>query len=326
MLPRLLNHSNPLPIHTPPRPPPLSLHRSFRPLPPPCPHPRTEGTGRVENKNITKSNSKPKGALITALVFFLLGLGGCGYGAARGIPFITDLVDYVSELDNFATTVPMGESASFTSSGTEGLILLTGEAVCTGSGPGGDVRFDAYESFGPGTTVEINNANIDGYILFDTETGDDYEITCGSRGSGQFIATTAPTFLVDGAPALVGAVFSGLAGVFLVFLSFIFLIVGLVQRSSWKKKNRGSPAAPYGSAPPAPAAPYGAAPGVPGQAPPLPAQAPPAQAPPAQAPPVPGQGGDQTWGGPPPSSPPAQPPPFGGNSTPPAPPPPPQQG
>jgi hypothetical protein len=46
-----------------------------------------------------------------------------------------------------------------------------------------------------------------------------------------------------------------LSGFFLTFLGLIFLIVGLVKRSRWKKRQVGSPTGP----PPQPPAPLGGA-------------------------------------------------------------------
>ena len=281
---------------------------------------------------MANGTSKPKGALIAALIFFLLGLVGCGIAAATTIPFITDLVDWVSEIDDFAQTNRMGESATFTADGEDGVVLLTSEAACTGEGPDGAVRFDAYQSFGTGTNVDFNGQSYEGYQLFDTRTGASYTITCGSGGAGSFIVITAPTFLIEGFGAAGFGILSGLGGAVFMFIAVILLIVGLVQRSSWKKRNQGPPPGAYGApgaVPPAPGAPGVAPPppgGVPGaqpQAPPPPAQQPgwgdpnPTQPPPAQpqAPPPPAQQpgwGDPNPTQPPPGQPPAAPPPPGG--------------
>lgn len=285
------------------------------------------------------STKKPKGALIAALVFLLLGIGGCGYAVARVVPFVGDLVDFVADLDQFGDVVPMGEETSFTANGTKGVALLSNEAVCTGDGPSGSVSFEAYEAFGTGTNVELNGQNIEGFILFDTETGADYTLRCGDATSGgSYIATTAPSFIVEGAPGFLGGIGAGFAGAFFVLLALILLIIGLVQRSSWKKKQaRGATTAGYAAAPPVPGAQGyqqpGAghpqqgvppAPGSPWGSPQQPPTAPPPQPPPAppqQPPPAPPQ--QQ-----PPPAPPQQPPPPaqpGEGSAPGAPPPPPSQ-
>lgn len=266
---------------------------------------------------------KPKGALIAALVFLLLGIGGCGFAAAKSVPYISDLVDFATDLDQVGRVVSMGEETSFTSSGSKGIALLSEEAVCTGEGPSGPVSFDAYTSFGPGTTVELGGVQMDGYVLFDIETGSEYTITCGDSSSfGRYTSTTAPSFLVEGAPGFIGGILAGFAGAFFVFIAFILLIIGLVQRSSWKKKqNQGPPAsggwgAPAQQVPPAPgqgaASPWSAPP-APGQGAPGGWSAPPA--PPQQAPPPAPQGLPQQ---PTPQQPP--PPPVGGGAPPPPPP------
>jgi hypothetical protein len=166
---------------------------------------------------------------------------------------------------------------------------------------------------------------MNGYILFDIESGSEYTIRCGdSSSSGSYTATTAPSFLVDGAPGFLGGIGAGVAGAFFVFLSFILLIIGLVQRSTWKKKQNQGFATPavYGApdqrVPPAPG-PVGGSPwntppaptqGTPGgwgaqpqqgpppappqQGPPPMPPAPPQQAPPTQSPPPPpANGGEQ---------------------------------
>ena len=276
------------------------------------------------NQTIAQPKSKPKGALIAALVFLLLGIAGCGFAAVKTVPYISDIVDFVSDLDQVASVRPMGEPVSFTSTGEDGIALLSGEAVCTGEGPSGAVNFERYEAFGPGTTVELGGVTMDGYILFDTESGADYTITCGAGGRGGYVATTAPSFLVDGAPGFLGGIGAGLAGSFFVLIAIILLIVGLVQRSSWKKRNQGPqpgqfPTQQGGPPPPGQAA----APPAPGQnawgSPQPPPAAPQPQAPPPQPqppnlpPPAPGTpppftGGSQA---PPPPGPGNNPPPPG---------------
>ena len=153
---------------------------------------------------MANSQTKPKGALVAALVFFLLGIAGCGFAAVSAVPFISDLADFVSDLDEFVSNTPMGEQASFTAGGEDGLVLLSDEAACTGEGPDGAVRFEAYEGFGTGTNVELNGTSMSGYILFETRSGADYSITCGSAGTGSFLVTSAPTFLVEGALGAAG--------------------------------------------------------------------------------------------------------------------------
>lgn len=274
----------------------------------------------------TTPKPKPKGALIAALVFLLLGIGGCGFAAAKSVPYISDLVDFATDLDRVGRVVAMGEETSFTSSGSKGIALLSEEAVCTGEGPSGPVTFDAYESFGPTTSVDLGGVRMRGYVLFDIETGSEYTITCGDGSSfGSYTATTAPSFLVEGAPGFIGGIIAGFAGAFFVFISFILFIIGLVQRSSWKKKqNQGPPAsggwgAPAQQVPPAPG--QGGASGW--NAPPAPGQSAPGgwSAPPAPPQPPAPQGLPQQPPSQQPPPPPMAPPPVGGGDQPPPPPP-----
>lgn len=260
--------------------------------------------------NVIAQKPKPKGALIAALVLLLLGIAGCGFAAAKSVPYISDLVDFVSDLDQVGRIVPMGQEVSFDSSGSDGVAILSQEAVCTGEGPSGSVTFQGYEAFGPGTTVELGGVQMSGYILFDIESGSEYTIRCGdASSSGSYIATTAPSFLVNGAPGFLGGIVAGAAGGFFVFLSIILLIVGLVQRSSWKKKQNQGFATPAGYGAPTQQVPP--APGVGGGSP-------------WNAPPAAGQGTPGGWGAPPqPQGPPPAPPQQQG--PPPMPPAPPQQ-
>lgn len=258
--------------------------------------------------NVTPYKPKPKGALVAALVFLLLGIAGCGFAAAKTVPYISDLVDFVKDLDEVGRVVSMGEEVTFDSSGSDGVALLSDEAVCTGEGPSGPVSFQGYEAFGPGTTVELGGVPMQGYILFDIESGSDYTIRCGDgSSSGSYTATTAPSFLVNGAPGFLGGIGAGLAGALLVFISFILFIVGLVQRSSWKKKQKQGLAAPTG---------YGTSTQ---QVAPAPGQG---GVSPWNAPPAPGQGAGG-WGSPSQQGPPPAPPQQQG--PPPMPPSPPQQ-
>ncbi len=277
---------------------------------------------------VQTSKPKPKGALIAALVFLLLGIAGCGYAAAKTVPYISDVVDFATDVGKVNSMVPMGQELTFTSSGSDGIVLLTSEAVCSGEGSGGAISFEGYQSFGPGTNVELGGAQISGYILFRTDSGTDYRVRCGDASSvGSYTATTAPGFLVDGAPGFFGGIGAGLLGSLFVIIAIILFIVGLVQRSSWKKRQQQpayatQPGYPAGGAPPAPGQPapgYGQAPpsSTPYQPPPLPPQQqpptappPPQQQPPTSPPPPQQQ---------PPTSPPPPPPPSG--DEPPAPPP-----
>ncbi|UDY36813.1 hypothetical protein [Dermatobacter hominis] len=272
----------------------------------------------------------PKGWLIASLVCFLLALGGCGTG-------IAGLTTVAGTVDDIATTTPFGETTSFTAaSDTGALVLLTDPADCTGTdGSGSSISFSTPSgSF----TADANGQSFTEAQTFDTKDGESYELSCGSsdRIGGEYTVLKLPSF-PGGLAGLAFAILGGFGlGGLLFIAAIIFLIVGLVRRSGWKKRNAGFapvggppppggfPPPPGGAVPPAPGqAPYGQP--APGQAPygqPAPGQAPygqPAPPPPASPPPPAGP----TPASPPPAGPPpASPPPPSGPATPPPPPPP----
>ena len=236
----------------------------------------------------------PKGFLIASLICFVLALGGCGTG-------IVGVATLASVADDIATTTPFGESTSFTAANDTGaLVLLTAEAQCTGQdGSGNAIKFDTP---GGNITADSNGKSFNTARTFDTVDGESYELTCGgeSTSTGDYTVLKLPSF-----PGGLGGLVAALAGGFVggglfLLLAIIFLIVGLVKRSGWKKRNAGGgapmapgavppqpgyPPAPGGVAPPAPGAP--AYPPPPGQPAPggFPAPQPAPQAPPPQAPP-----------------------------------------
>ncbi len=229
----------------------------------------------------------PKGALIAGVVLLLLGLGGCG-AAAVGVASLASLAEDVTN------TTPYGETTSFTSSSDAGaLVLLSNQATCAGvDGSGNELVF---EDPGGNITVDANGEQFTSALTFDTTDGETYELTCadssGQQG-GTYTVLKLPSILAGGVGVLVLAV-GGLGGALFLVLGLIFLIVGLVKRSKWKKQNSsggpGAPMAPGG---------YGAPPAPGGYAPP----------PPSGAPPMPGGYGAPT---PPPANPgpPQMPPP-----------------
>ena len=246
----------------------------------------------------------PKGWLIASVICFVLALGGCGTGIA-GVATIAGVAS------DIATTTPFGESTSFKSeSDTGALVLLTQEADCSGQdGSGNAISFKTPSG---NINADANGKSFDTARTFDTVKGETYELTCGSsdQSSGEFTVLKLPGF-PGGLGGLVAALAGGFLGGGLFFiLAVIFLIVGLVKRSGWKKRNAaggapGAPGAPGAYPPP----PGGAVPPAPPGYPPAPGQVPaPGQQAPA-APPAPG-------GFPPP---PAQPAPGGFPPPPPAP-------
>lgn len=272
----------------------------------------------------------PKGWLLTGVVLLLLSLAGCGGGALGCGAFVSDLQKAVDQ----GGETPLGESTTFTASGSKAAILSTAVASTDCEGVDGDGNAISFQSPGSGTSgnVSTNGQSFDLSSIFDTQNGQTYTVTCSSpsSGSGSFLVVPFPglTSLFAGMGAIAG-------GVLFFMVGIICVIVGLVKRSGWKKRHGGgsgpamagvaggyvppppggfnpgaAPPPPGGYSPPAPGtlpqAPGGYAPGapyVPGSPgapgpvapPPLPGQAPPA---PGQAP-----GPDDTVRRPPPPPP-----------------------
>ncbi len=258
--------------------------------------------------------SPPKGWLIAGFVLLALALASCGAGGFACSRFVSDLGNAASESGSSA----FGEETTFSaSSDVGGLVLATSaNPDCVGEDSQG--RSIQFNSPGTGTsgTVSSGENSYDLAYSFDTVEGESYTIVCeggGSAGaSGRYLVITVPSLGSIGLG--VGGFFSG---AFLALLGVICLIVGLVRRSGWKKRNGGGavPATSYaapaaggfappppggfapppsdgyppapGAVPPAPAAPPVAPPAAPPAAPPPPPAAPPA-APPPPAPPAPG--------------------------------------
>lgn len=283
------------------------------------------------------STKAPKGALITGLVLLLLSFGGCGIGCVSFTGFIGDLADVVEG----TSSTPMGTPTQLRAEGDAAVILTsTSSATCQAQDSAGNAV--TLEEPGAGTTGTVettDGVSLDFAYSFDTDANETYDVVCAdeiSGGTGEYVVVPFPGF------GKIATGVGGLGGGFVLFLlGVIFLIVGLVKRSRWKKANNGmgGPAmagsTPQGFAPPPPggaAVPPppggGFTPPAPGQAPPppMPPQAPgqptpppPAQpsAPPApQSPPPPAPPAPQT----PPPAPQSPPPPPAPPQTPPPPP------
>jgi len=229
----------------------------------------------------------PKGALITGIVLLLLGLGGCG-AAAFGVASLAGLADDITDTINY------GESTRFTSASNAGaLVLLSSDATCAGvDGSGQDLTFG---NPGGTFTVNANGESFTSALTFDTVEGETYELSCDDA-----LETQAGTYTVLKLPSVFGGVLGavmigagGVGGALFLVLGLIFVIVGLVKRSKWKKQNSsggpGAAMAPGGYG--APPAPVGYAPPPPSGAPPMPSGygAPTPPPPPGQAPPPPPQ-------------------------------------
>jgi hypothetical protein len=255
---------------------------------------------------VADGTSPPKGWLIAGFVLLALALASCGAGGFACSRFVSDLGNAASESGSSA----FGEEPTVSaSSDVGGLVLATSaNPDCVGEDSQG--RSIQFNSPGTGTsgTVSSGENSYDLAYSFDTVEGESYTIVCeggGSAGaSGRYLVITVPSLGSIGLG--VGGFFSG---AFMALLGVICLIVGLVRRSGWKKRNGGGavpatsfappppggfapppsdgyPPAP-GAVPPAPGAPPVAPPAAPPAAPPPPPAAPPA-APPPPAPPAPG--------------------------------------
>lgn len=238
----------------------------------------------------------PKGWLIAALVFLLLALAGCGGGTLGCRSFVDDLRGAVTA----GRAVDEGETARFRADGVIGAVFVsTGDMTCEATDDSGNSM--RLRSPGRNTEGSFQNGgrSWDLRYVFDTQGGRSYEVTCTSpAGSGQFVVVPFPGFT----GLFVGL--GGIAGGVLAFIvAVICLIVGLVKRSGWRRRNPGGPpASSNGGFTPPP----GGHPAAP-PAPPLPGGG---FTPSAPVPPGPGGGF--------PSSPPLQPPPLPGGPQPPS--------
>lgn len=240
----------------------------------------------------------PKGWLIAGLVFLLLALAGCGGGAFGCKSFVDDIQHLVDQ----GGRTRDGDKATFTAESTVGAILATRtDTICEGTDDSGNKMTLNTPGSNTEGTFKTNDVTFELRYVFDTRAGRTYTVTCtSSTGDGEFIVVPFPGFtnLFVGLGGVAGGVLSFVVGV-------ICLIVGLVKRSGWRKRNAGVGGAAPGGAPPPPGGfpewSQPAAAGVPPAAPPQPGGYPPA------APPQPG--------GYPPATPPATPPapPAGGN-------------
>ncbi len=235
----------------------------------------------------------PKGALIAGLVLIMAGFAGCGYGCVSFFGIIGDVSDAISS----ANTTPLNSPTTLVATGEAGILLTSdSSARCLVNDPSGSEVTIQEPGAGTSGTLEVGGERLELAYYFETTVGTTYDVICGDEAgttSGSYAVAPIPSF--DG----VGGIFTGgISGVVLFFIGLILLIVGLVQRSKWKK-NR--PMAPPGGFTPAGgvAPPGGAVPPPPGgfgspSAPPLPpvppapgTAAPPPQSPPPQSPPPP---------------------------------------
>jgi hypothetical protein len=272
------------------------------------------------------STKAPKGALIAGVVLLLLSFAGCGVGCVSFTGFIGDLANVVEGTNS----TPMGTPTQLRAEGDAAVILTsTSSATCQAQDSAGNaVTLDEPGAGTTGTVETTDGVSLDFAYSFDTDANETYDVVCAdeiSGSGGEYVVVPFPGF------SKIATGLGGLGGGFVLFLlGVIFLVVGLVKRSRWKKSGNGmgGPAmagsAPQGFAPPPPGGAVPPPPGggftppAPGQAPPpLPPQTPP----PAQpAPPAPQSPPPPAPQSPPPPAPPAPPAPPTPQGPPPAPP------
>jgi hypothetical protein len=269
------------------------------------------------------TTSAPKGALVAGLVFILLSFAGCGYGCVSG----TGLVSSISDAIESANSTPLNEPTTLAATGSNGIILTSDtSAICEVLDADGNSVTVSDPPSGASGTFESGGTTLELAYGFDTQEGDTYDVICGDPDApltGSYAVASVPS--LSGFGGLLAGV--GFGGLFFL-IGLVLLIVGLVQRSKWKKRSVAAPggfgAPPMAGAPPAPGAPMTpGAPPAPG-APPMPSAMPPPMAPQpppaAPQPSIPPLGPDPAAPPAPPASPP--PPPSGGTPPPPPPPPP----
>jgi hypothetical protein len=235
-------------------------------------------------------------------------MAGCG-AAAVGLSGLAGVADDVSDV------TPYGEEVRFRApSGGGALLLSTDPAPCEGSdGSGRPVDFDLLE----GTfTVDAGGERFETARTFDTVEGDDYAIRCGTGAEvGSYSVVPMPNIFGGiSFGALAGLILGGVfGGGLLVVLGIVFLIVGLVRRSRWKRDQAQGgpfggggtgtgytpPPGPTGYAPPPGSSSYGGAPSPGTGQPGSPWTAPP-------PPTLPSSPRDDPWTPPPPPGPPTR--------------------
>lgn len=276
---------------------------------------------------MANSTKPPKGALITGLVLLVLSFGGCG-------AFAWGFSSIGSAISDAGDTRPLGSEIRFTSDNAVGAIVVasTGSLCSATDSAGADVTLEE-PSWSVGSTTTENQETLDEIRFFDTREGETYSVICNGSDSttttsgGEFTVVRMPDF-PGGLGGLLIALLGGpILGGILFLIGIILILVGLVSRSKWRKRNAAPggpsgfdphsgtvPPPPGSSLPPPPASTQPGAPapgfqpggGAPGAVPPA--------APGAVPPPAPG--------GPPPGpvqQPPPPPPPPGPGQPPPPP-------
>lgn len=189
------------------------------------------------------ASKAPKGALITGMILIFLAFSSCGVGGVSCVSFASSFADILSG----ASTVALGETTSLDAASSTGVVVSSSaEVICEGEDENGSKVSFAEPSAGSTGTVTSGGETLNFVYSFDTNPGSQYSVICaGSELSeGQYAVASFPGF------GKVGVGVAGiLSGLFLTFLGIIFLVVGLVKRSKWKKRQSGSVAGTTAAAP-----------------------------------------------------------------------------
>lgn len=248
----------------------------------------------------------PKGLLITGIVLLILGLGGCGYGC-------TSLVGAFSGIADDADATALNSEMTLRATGSTAIVFSTNSAAeCYGeAADGSPIEFESPDGNATGSFSD-GGSTYELLYQFDTSNGDDYRVICGDEAG-----TAGEYYVVSFDLGKIGTSIGGIGiGAVLFVLGVIFLIIGLVKRSKWKKNNKAGVGGPGfagapGAVPPPPGGGYvppAAAPtppppaGSPTPPPPMPSTPPPSPGtpPPPSAPPSPGTPPPPSPGTPPP--------------------------
>ena len=212
----------------------------------------------------------PKGWLIASLIFLILSMGGCATGGVGLVSFGSKISDSVQN----STATAYGQTSSLEATGSKVLILTTTSDVqcqVRDAQTRGTVPLDdAPDNFSG--SIDSNGRSYRLRYVFDSNKGQRFQAVCSGADAGAYALIPFPSGVLGLLPSLAGI---GLGILFFV-LAVIFLIVGLIVRSRWKKRNAagGAPMGPGGYVPPPPPPGYGTPQPAPGYGPP-PSQLPP---------------------------------------------------
>jgi len=209
----------------------------------------------MPNNADPSGNKPPKLSLITGIILLFLALSSCGVGGLSCASFAS----FLAGIADGASSVALGESTSLNAATSNALVLATSaDVLCVGQDENGNaVEFSRPSNNTTGTFTSGSDTFTFMYS-FDTNRGSTYNVTCDrpdsaeGQAKGRYAVGSFPGF------GKIGLGIAGLvSGFFLTLVGAVFLIVGLVKRSKWKKgqsaSGSGAPSSPpVPSAPPAP--------------------------------------------------------------------------